>query len=114
HAALAHYDGPPTDDLQDALLVLAAGERPRVVLDLSRVDQCDSSALNLMVQTHRAAAGRGGWLRLVAPVAQVRRTLEITNLTRLLGVYATVADATGQGRVLASNAGGSERMRGRR
>ena len=67
-----------------------------------------------MVQTHRAAAGRGGWLRLVAPMAQVRRTLEITNLTRLLGVYATVADATGQGRVLASNAGRSERMRGMR
>jgi anti-sigma B factor antagonist len=79
--------------LRQALLALAAGERPRIVLDLSGVETCDSSALNLMVEVHRRAAGRGGWLRLVAPQRHVRRVLEVTNLTRLLAVYDTVAQA---------------------
>src|SRR2546421_12987854 len=44
--------------LRDALLVLAAGERARIVLDLSAVTLCDSSGLNVMVQAQRMAGGR--------------------------------------------------------
>ena len=83
--------------LREALLALAAGERPRIVLDLSRVETCDSSVLNLMVQVRGAASRTGGWLRLVAPQPHVLRALEVTNLTRLLAVYDTVAEATGSG-----------------
>jgi anti-sigma B factor antagonist len=81
--------------LHDALLALGAGERPRVVLDLSGVEICDSSALNLMAQTHQVATRRGGWLRLVAPRPRVRRALQITNLTRLLAIYDSVEAAAG-------------------
>jgi anti-anti-sigma factor len=81
------------DPLRDALLVLGARERPRVVLDLSGVPICDSSGLNLMAQTHRLAARRGGWLRLVAIQWGVRRVLEATNLTRMLAIYDTVEAA---------------------
>ena len=83
------------EPLRNTLLALAAGERPRIVLDLSRVESCDSAALNLMVEVHRTAAGREGWLRLVAPGPHVRRVLEVTNLTRLLAIYDTVAEAAG-------------------
>jgi anti-anti-sigma factor len=79
--------------LRDALVVLGSGERPRLVLDLSDVDMCDSSGLNLLAQTHRIAARHGGWLRLVGVHPNVRRVLGATNLTHLLGIYDTVDGA---------------------
>lgn len=81
------------DPLRDALLVLATGERPRIVVDLSGADRCDSSALSLLVQAHRMAARHGGWLRLAAPPPAVRRALDITNLGRLLAVHDSVETA---------------------
>jgi anti-sigma B factor antagonist len=81
------------EPLRKAMLALAVGEPARVVLDLSRVETCDSAALNLMVEVHRTVAGKDGWLRLVGPRPHVRRALEVTNLTRLLPVYDTVAEA---------------------
>ena len=81
------------EPLRDALLVLASRERPRIVLDLSQVPICDSSGLNLFAQAHRLASRHGGWLRLVAPQAGVRRVLDATNLTRLLRIYDTVEAA---------------------
>jgi anti-anti-sigma factor len=79
--------------LREALLPLAGGDQPRLVLDLSGVAVCDSSGLNLMVQTHQLAARHGGWLRLAGPQPLVRRALEATNLTRLLTVHDSVAAA---------------------
>ena len=81
------------EPVRKALLALAAGGRPRIVLDLSHVESCDSAALNLMVEVHRTVAAGDGWLRLVAPRPHVRRVLEVTNLTRLLAIYDTVAEA---------------------
>jgi anti-sigma B factor antagonist len=79
--------------LREALLALTADGEPRIVLDLSGVDLCDSSGLNLMAQTHRAAARRGGWLRLVGVRPIVRQVLEATSLTRLLALYDTPEQA---------------------
>ena len=80
--------------LRDALLLIAAADQPHIVLDLSEVPLCDSSGLNLMVQTHRLATRRGGWLRLAGPQPGVRRVLEATNLTQLLSIYDTLTAAT--------------------
>ncbi len=81
------------DPLRDALLVIVAGERPRIVVDLSAADRCDSSALNLFVQAHRMAARHGGWLRLAAAPPALRRAIDITNLDRLLTVHDSVEAA---------------------
>jgi anti-anti-sigma factor len=79
--------------LRDALLLIAAGERARVVLDLSDVAMCDSSGLSLMAQAHLLATRQGGWLRLAGVHPDVRRVLEATNLTRILPIYDTVEAA---------------------
>jgi anti-sigma B factor antagonist len=80
--------------LRDALLPLASGEQPRIVLDLSGVDLCDSSGLNLMVQTHLVARRHGGWLRLAGVRPLVREVLDATRLTGELPLYDTVEQAT--------------------
>jgi anti-sigma B factor antagonist len=79
--------------LREALLPLAAGEQPRIVLDLSGVDLCDSSGLNLMAQTHLMARQHGGWLRLVGAQPLVREVLDATRLTGTLPLYDTVDQA---------------------
>jgi anti-sigma B factor antagonist len=79
--------------LRDTLLPLAGGGQPRIVLDLSGVDLCDSSGLNLMAQTHLVARQHGGWLRLAGAQPLVREVLHATRLTGELPLYDTVDDA---------------------
>jgi anti-sigma B factor antagonist len=66
---------------------------PRVVIDLTRVDFCDSTGLSAFVLGHNRAVHAGGWVRLAGPNAWVRRLLDSVGLTRRLGVHPTVADA---------------------
>ena len=81
------------DPLRTALTPLLDTDRPRIVLDLSEVEVCDSSGLNLIVGTDYAATREGGWLRVVGLQPIVRRVVSATNLDRLLSIHATVDDA---------------------
>jgi anti-anti-sigma factor len=85
------HEGIFTDNrapLLAEVLQLAAHRRARIVIDLSEVPMCDSSALNAFVQIHRHATAAGGWLRLAAPQPLVRRLLHVTNLDQLIPIYA--------------------------
>ncbi len=79
--------------LRETLLMLAADEEPRIVLDLSGVDVCDSSGLNLMEQTHLMATRHGGWLRVAGVQSIVWKLLDATHLTRVLQLYETAEQA---------------------
>ena len=79
--------------LAEVLEPMLAEDRPYIVLDLSGVDICDSSGLKLIVASHRAAAERGGWLRLAGLQPMVRRVIDVTNLSRTLSIHDTVEDA---------------------
>lgn len=74
---------------------LGEGER-RIVLDLSRVDFCDSSGLRVFVKLHRQVADQGGVLRLAGPAVTVRTVLELSGLDSYLSIYDTVGAATGE------------------
>lgn len=79
--------------LAEALARLAPASHPRVVLDLSQVPMCDSSALNLLTRTRSERSSVGGWFRLAGAQPLVGTVLKITNLTRILPVYASVEEA---------------------
>jgi anti-sigma B factor antagonist len=66
---------------------------PRVVVDLSGVDFCDSTGLSAFVVGHKRAAAAGGWLRLAAPGGWMSGLLDTVGLTGRLGIYPSVADA---------------------
>ena len=66
---------------------------PRVVVDLSGVEFCDSTGLSAFVVGHNRAAGTGGWLRLAAPTPFLADLLDTVGLAPRIGVYPTVADA---------------------
>ena len=66
---------------------------PRVVVDLSGVEFCDSIGLSAFVTGWSRARAAGGWLRLAAPGEFLERLLDTVGLAGRLGVYPTVADA---------------------
>jgi anti-sigma B factor antagonist len=66
---------------------------PRVVVDLSGVEFCDSTGLSAFVVGHNRAAAAGGWLRLAAPSAWMSQLLDTVGLSRRLGIYPGVAEA---------------------
>ena len=68
---------------------------PRVVVDLSGVEFCDSTGLSAFVTGHSRAVAAGGWLRLAAPGEFLSGLLETVGLTRRLGVHPNVAAALG-------------------
>lgn len=66
---------------------------PRIVVDLSGVEFCDSTGLSAFVVGHRRAGGAGGWVRLAAPSTWMAQLLHTVGLTTRIEVYPTVGDA---------------------
>ncbi|MET7520712.1 STAS domain-containing protein [Streptomyces sp. NPDC005480] len=74
--------------------VIAERTPAQVVVDMSGLDFCDASGLSVLVAAHHAAKDRQGQLRLVCPQRRIRRLLHITDLTDVMPVVDTVAQAT--------------------
>ena len=66
---------------------------PRIVVDLSGVEFCDSIGLSAFVVGQRRATDAGGWIRFAAPSYWLSVLLDTVGLSRRIGVYPTVADA---------------------
>jgi anti-sigma B factor antagonist len=83
--------------LQSELTSALSGAEPaRVVVDMSAVEFCDSTGMNVLLAGHRLAAERGGEFALAAPRAAVRTILEVTGLNAVFTVYDDTAAVTGQ------------------
>jgi anti-sigma B factor antagonist len=67
--------------------------RHHLVVDLSDVTFCDSTAISALLRLHRAATGAGGWIRLAGVPDQVRRVLQVTNVDRVLHRFPGVEEA---------------------
>jgi anti-sigma B factor antagonist len=81
------------DPLLVTLLSLAERSSPRIIVDLGGAPMCDSTGLNVLVQSERRARTNGGWLRLANVQPMVDRVLTITNLHTVLPTYESVAHA---------------------
>src|SRR5438128_7343008 len=66
---------------------------PRVIVDMSGLDFCDSMGVGVLVTAHGRALERGGWVRLAAPSGFLRRLFDTLGLSGYLAVYADVAQA---------------------
>jgi anti-sigma B factor antagonist len=68
---------------------IEAGERC-IVLDFSRTQSMDSTALGALVQMLKTLRSSGGELRLAAVGDAVSRVLSITRLDQVFSIYATL------------------------
>ncbi|QWS34702.1 STAS domain-containing protein [Curtobacterium aetherium] len=64
------------------------GGRPRVAVELSRVEFLDSSGLGALVGALKTARQAGGDLRIAAPSEQVAMVLKLSNIDKILRSYA--------------------------
>ncbi len=74
-------------------VVSAKLDRPMVVLDLRGVGFVDSTGLGVIVGLLKRLRTADGDLRLVIDEPRVRRVFEITDLTRVFRLFATVDEA---------------------
>jgi anti-sigma B factor antagonist len=68
----------------------------QIIVDMSAVEFCDSTGMNVLLAAHRLAAERGGDLALAAPRPPVRKILEVTGLYSVFTVHDDLAALSGQ------------------
>jgi len=66
---------------------------PRVIVDMSGLDFCDSMGVGVLVNAHGRAMERGGWVRLAAPSGFLRRLFDTLGLAGYLAIFPDVETA---------------------
>jgi anti-sigma B factor antagonist len=74
--------------------LLAEGMPARVIIDMSGVEFCDSTGMNVLLSCLRRARERGGELEIAAPRPAVRKILQVTGLD---SVFTLVEDTDPRG-----------------
>jgi len=75
---------------------LAGGGPVRLVVDMTGVDFCDSTGMNVLLAAHRKAREQGGDLELAGPRPTVRKILQVTGLETVFTVLDDPAAVPGQ------------------
>ncbi|WP_328594290.1 STAS domain-containing protein [Actinomadura macrotermitis] len=75
--------------LQTALAALLRDQVDRIVVDLSGIEFCDSTGMNVLLSAMKRIDERGGSFELAAPRTAVKRILQVTGLDTVF----TVRDA---------------------
>lgn len=73
--------------LQAVLASLLRERVDRVVVDLSGIEFCDSTGMNVLLSAMKRIREQGGTLELAAPRPAVRRILQITGLDTVFSVH---------------------------
>jgi anti-sigma B factor antagonist len=76
--------GSETDRLNDALRREIASGTKRLLVNLSDLNQIDSSGLATLVRSFVSLGCNGGMMKLVAASGRVRDVLEVTQLARAM------------------------------
>lgn len=84
------YSAP---ELREKLLELSHADHTTAVVDLSDVSFVDSTGLGVLVSGLKRFREAGGDLRLVVTQPQILKVLEITGLSTVFAVRATVDEA---------------------
>jgi anti-anti-sigma factor len=80
--------------LRDGLLrVVPDEERRGLVVNLASVTFIDSTGIGVLVGVWRRAGASSGVLAVAVPSPQVRRTLDVAGLAKIIPIYDSEADA---------------------
>jgi anti-sigma B factor antagonist len=75
---------------------LAASGPLRLVVDMTGVEFCDSTGMNVLLAAQRRAREAGGDLELASPRPAIRKVLHVTGLESVFTVLDDLAAVTGQ------------------
>ncbi len=76
--------------LQTELAALVRDGVSRLVVDMSGVEFCDSTGMNVLLSAMKRLREHGGSLELAAPRSAVRRILQVTGLDTVFSVHDAV------------------------
>jgi anti-sigma B factor antagonist len=83
--------------LHGELVSVLSGDNPvQVIVDMSGVEFCDSTGMNVLLAAHRKAREQGGDLELAAPRPAIRKILQVTGLESVFTVHDDPAAVAGQ------------------
>ena len=82
--------------LQSELTAALAASPARLIVDMSQVDFCDSTGINVLLAAHRQTRERGGELQLAGPGSATRKVLQVTGLESVFTVLDDPAGVLGQ------------------
>ena len=75
---------------------LVDGNPVRIVVDMSGVEFCDSTGMNVLLAAQRRAREVGGDLELAGPRPAIRKILQVTGLESVFTVLDDPATVVGQ------------------
>ena len=81
--------------------LLAAGVK-KIILELSRLDNIDSTGIGILVMCDGKVRKAGGEMRLAGPAGLVRDTLVMTRIDRLMKLVPTASEALQEFQVVRS------------
>ncbi|MEO5875438.1 MAG: STAS domain-containing protein [Streptosporangiaceae bacterium] len=73
-----------SESLRECLTGLIDEGEPEVIVDLTAVDFCDSSGLNVLVRAYKHARARGSSVIVTGAYGRVENVLRTTGLDRFL------------------------------
>jgi anti-sigma B factor antagonist len=82
--------------LQSELTSAFGRGQVRLIIDMSGVDFCDSTGINVLLAAHRQAREHGGDLQLASPGSATRKVLQVTGLESVFTVIDEPAPLTGK------------------
>jgi anti-anti-sigma factor len=90
---IGRLDSVAVGEVGDRLTAMAAGDMPRVVLNLAKMDYVSSSGLRVILRLSRLLTANGGELKLSSAQEMVGRVLETASFDSLLRLYGTETEA---------------------
>jgi anti-sigma B factor antagonist len=89
-SVVGELDLTTAPELLQALTRLVDEGRTELIMDLTRLEFCDSSGLSVLVRVRNRLDGVGGAMTLAGPTAVVQRVLDVSGLAEVFGTYPTV------------------------
>ena len=80
--------------LKQQMIGLLEGGATALIVDLTKVEYLDSTALGVLIGGLKRLREREGNMVLVCPSPRIRRVFEITGLDKIFDIFNTQSDAT--------------------
>lgn len=84
---IGKLDSNGTYDIEIEFIRSCGGDKPRILVDLSKVNYISSIGIPMLVNTARSVMGRGGKLGLLSPQRNVLDVLELVGVSHMLPIY---------------------------
>jgi anti-anti-sigma factor len=82
-----------TGEIETKFAGYSAGEKVRVIVDLSEVDFLSSIGIRLLMLTAKSVTSRGGKIVILSPIPDVQNVLEIAGIPSIIPIYSHLESA---------------------